>query len=94
MKIGVDNEKRFRFTDLRVVLHYMLVYEIYFLLMHRLQSSGGLGYTWSKNFCMYTKENKIFTMVPYVQTQARLVSIFVMIIHLHVIPEKITDVFY
>ena len=35
---------------------------------------GGIGHTWSKNFCMYTKENKIFKMVPYVQTQAKLVS--------------------
>ena len=36
---------------------------------------GGLGYTWGKNFCMYTKENKILTMVPYVQTQSKMVSI-------------------
>ena len=25
---------------------------------------------------MYTKENKIFTMVPYVQTQSKMVSIY------------------
>ncbi|XP_046853317.1 rho GTPase-activating protein 26-like [Xenia sp. Carnegie-2017] len=40
-------------------------------LMVQKKGKGGLGYTWSKNFCMYTKENKIFTMVPYVQTQSK-----------------------
>ena len=31
--------------------------------------------TWHKHYCMYTKENKILTMIPYTQTQAgRLVS--------------------
>ncbi|XP_032218129.1 rho GTPase-activating protein 26 isoform X1 [Nematostella vectensis] len=33
---------------------------------------GGLGYTWSKHYCLYTKENKILTMIPYVQTQGKM----------------------
>ncbi|XP_028400078.1 rho GTPase-activating protein 26-like [Dendronephthya gigantea] len=41
-------------------------------LMVQKKGKGGLGYTWNKNFCMYTKENKIFTMVPYVQTQSKM----------------------
>ncbi|XP_020604145.1 rho GTPase-activating protein 26-like isoform X2 [Orbicella faveolata] len=37
------------------------------------QKKGSLGtYTWNKHFCMYTKENKILTMIPYTQTQGRL----------------------
>ncbi|XP_028513351.1 rho GTPase-activating protein 26 [Exaiptasia diaphana] len=32
---------------------------------------GGLGYTWTKHYCYYTKENKILTMIPYVQTQGK-----------------------
>ncbi|XP_031560087.1 rho GTPase-activating protein 10-like [Actinia tenebrosa] len=36
---------------------------------------GGLGYTWTKHYCYYTKENKILTMIPYVQTQGRMVGI-------------------
>lgn len=33
--------------------------------------------TWSKHYCMYTKENKILTMIPYTQTQAgRLVGLY------------------
>lgn len=35
---------------------------------------GGLGTTWTKHYCMYTKENKILTMIPYTQTQGRMVS--------------------
>ena len=31
--------------------------------------------TWNKHYCMYTRENKILTMVPYVQTQGKSVSI-------------------
>ncbi|KAJ7347151.1 Rho GTPase-activating protein 42, partial [Desmophyllum pertusum] len=37
------------------------------------QKKGSLGtYTWNKHYCMYTKENKILTMIPYTQTQGRL----------------------
>ncbi|XP_073252515.1 rho GTPase-activating protein 26-like [Porites lutea] len=36
------------------------------------QKKGSLGTTWSKHYCMYTKENKILTMIPYTQTQGRL----------------------
>lgn len=36
---------------------------------------GGLGTTWNKHYCMYTKENKILTMIPYTQTQGRLVRV-------------------
>ena len=37
---------------------------------------GSLGTnTWNKHFCMYTKENKILTMIPYTQTQGRLVGV-------------------
>lgn len=36
------------------------------------QKKGGLGTTWNKHYCMYTKENKILTMIPYTQTQGRL----------------------
>lgn len=32
------------------------------------------GTTWNKHYCMYTKENKILTMIPFTQTQGRLVS--------------------
>ncbi|KAK3699940.1 hypothetical protein QZH41_016614 [Actinostola sp. cb2023] len=32
---------------------------------------GGLGYTWTKHYCYYTKENKILTMIAYVQTQGK-----------------------
>ncbi|XP_074619725.1 rho GTPase-activating protein 26-like isoform X2 [Acropora palmata] len=36
------------------------------------QRKGGLGTTWTKHYCMYTKENKILTMIPYTQTQGRM----------------------
>lgn len=36
------------------------------------QKRGSLGTTWNKHYCMYTKENKILTMIPYTQTQGRL----------------------
>lgn len=37
---------------------------------------GSLGTnTWHKHYCMYTKENKILTMIPYTQTQGRLVGV-------------------
>ncbi|CAH3045582.1 unnamed protein product [Pocillopora meandrina] len=37
------------------------------------QKKGSLGTnTWHKHYCMYTKENKILTMIPYTQTQGRL----------------------
>lgn len=38
------------------------------------QKKGGLGTTWHKHYCMYTKENKILTMIPYTQTQGRLTA--------------------
>ena len=43
---------------------------------------GGLGTTWNKHYCMYTKENKILTMIPYTQTQGRLVSLGVLLLNL------------
>jgi len=36
--------------------------------------SGVLGPQWIKHYCLYTKENKILTMVPYTQTNTKLVS--------------------
>lgn len=35
---------------------------------------GVLGPAWVKHYCMYTKENKILTMLPYTQTDGKLVS--------------------
>ena len=40
--------------------------------------------TWHKHYCMYTKENKILTMIPYTQTQAgRLVSFAPLLLSLY-----------
>jgi len=33
---------------------------------------GVLGPAWVKHYCMYTKENKILTMIPYTQTHGKL----------------------
>ena len=30
---------------------------------------------WSKHYCQYTKENRIFTMIPYTQTVGKIVSL-------------------
>ncbi|XP_015777163.1 PREDICTED: rho GTPase-activating protein 10-like [Acropora digitifera] len=40
------------------------------------QRKGGLGTTWTKHYCQYTKENKILTMIPYTQTQGRMLIHF------------------
>ncbi|XP_019625154.1 PREDICTED: rho GTPase-activating protein 26-like isoform X16 [Branchiostoma belcheri] len=38
------------------------------------QEKRPIGYAWVKHYCMYQKENKIFTMIPYTQTQGKLTS--------------------
>ncbi|XP_057314498.1 rho GTPase-activating protein 26-like isoform X4 [Hydractinia symbiolongicarpus] len=43
-----------------------------YLLVHDRRKAGVLGPTWVKHYCMYTKENKILTMIPYNQTQGKL----------------------
>jgi len=32
------------------------------------------GTTWSKHYCQYTKENRIFTMIPYTQTAGKMTT--------------------
>ena len=31
------------------------------------------GTTWSKHYCQFTKDNRIFTMIPYTQTAGKIV---------------------
>ena len=33
------------------------------------------GTTWCKHYCQYTKENRIFTMIPYTQTAGKIVRL-------------------
>eukprot|EP00794_Sanderia_malayensis_P007360 gene7360-8180_t len=35
---------------------------------------GGLVFSWTKHYCMYQKENKILTMIPYSQTMGKMSS--------------------
>jgi len=32
------------------------------------------GTTWTKHYCQYQKESRIFTMIPYNQIQQKIVS--------------------
>ena len=43
-----------------------------------LSLTEAFGTTWSKHYCQYTKENRIFTMIPYTQTIGKIVSFYFM----------------
>lgn len=32
------------------------------------------GTTWSKHYCQYAKDQRLFTMIPYTQTVGKIVS--------------------
>ena len=44
------------------------------MIVFLLFSTEAFGTTWSKHYCQYTKENRIFTMIPYTQTIGKIVS--------------------
>ncbi|XP_050736305.1 rho GTPase-activating protein 26-like isoform X16 [Eriocheir sinensis] len=39
-----------------------------------LMEKKAFGTTWTKHYCQYQKENRIFTMIPYNQTQCKITS--------------------
>ena len=40
------------------------------------------GTTWSKHYCQFSKENRIFTMIPYTQTAGKIVIYFYLLLKL------------
>ena len=44
-----------------------------FFLILKYLFTEAFGTTWSKHYCQYTKENRIFTMIPYTQTVGKIV---------------------